>query len=316
MPAFSYDKINPRVSVIITTMNRKDYILDCIRSLYDSGWSNFEIILVDNGSTDSTEEAVKEKYPQVKLICSPTNLGIAGGRNLGQRNASGEYLLFLDSDVIVDKDLIKNLVTFASNDLRTGIVVPKIFVYDIEKIVWYAGATVNLFTSRVVNIGAWQKDHGQFDKITETSHGPTAFMVRTDIAKQINGHDEIFFMSYADLDFALRVKKMGYKVFFYPYAILWHKVKPKIREGLRLLGYDRPMRAYYYSRNRVIFEKKNAGLVKFLIFIFLFFPLFNLWYIYKIIALGGGKQYLYAHLIGAWDGLKYVFRAEVKNRFL
>lgn len=300
------------VSVIIPTRDRKADVIDCLKSLADSNYQNYEVILVDNASTDGTAEAVCQRFPEIKIVGSERNLGIAGGRNLGQKFAEGDYLLFLDSDTVVDRDLLKELIELAQNDPKIGIVVPKMYFYDDPNRLWYAGATINLLTSRTRNIGVGEQDYGQYDEICEASHGPTAFLVRREVVEVIGGHEELYFMSYADADFALRAKRVGYKVVYTPKAKLWHKLSVSENRSIRGLAGTFPFRAYYFARNRVIFMKRNAPKLNFLIFLFVFFPLFTLYFSYMMLIFRR-FDYLKQHLRGTWDGFKYALGGKARN---
>jgi GT2 family glycosyltransferase len=113
-------------------------------------------------------------------------------------------------------------------------------------------------------------------------------------------------MTYADADFAFRVKKAGLKILYAPKAMLWHRLSMKENvETSRALGYNLPMRAFYFARNRVIFMKRNASRLDFLIFMLVFFPLFTLFITYKIIRFSGFSDFLRLHLAGSWEGFLF-----------
>lgn len=303
------------ISVIITTRNRKQVVLDCLASVFKMNYPKFEVIVVDNGSTDRTVEKIKNRFPQVRVIEAKKNLGLNGGKNLGQKCAKGEYFLFLDSDTIVDQNFLTTLAGVAESNPKVGLVCPKMYFFDEKEVIWYAGAKVNLWTSQTKNLGCNEKDIGQYDQVRETHFAPTAYLATRQVAEKLKGHEKIFFMTYGDTDFGFRVRKAGYKVLFCPQAKLWHRLgKEENTKTVRALGYNLPMRAYYFSRNRVIFMKKHAPAFKFWIFLFIFSPLFIFYITYKIITYGGWP-FLKPHLEGSLDGLKYAFGGKVKNRW-
>ncbi|OGW47906.1 MAG: hypothetical protein A2Y66_00775 [Nitrospirae bacterium RBG_13_41_22] len=302
------------VSVIITTRNRKRDILECLDTLYKQSYKNLEIILADNNSEDDTLQSVSERFPDVNIVVAKRNLGIAGGRNLAQREAKGYYYFYLDSDTILHEDCIKELVNFLSEHKDVGMVVPKMYYFDYPDHIWFAGSTIDLFTSRTINFGTNEKDVGQYDEPRECAHGPTAFMVTKEVVDIVRGHDETYFMTYADADFAVRTKKAGFKIFCVPSAKLWHRLNmEENRSGIRALGYNLPLRAYYFSRNRVLFMKKNSSAAIFAFFLLFIFPLFTIYYTLKIIQYKGKFIYLKNHLIGSWDGLKYALFNHLDN---
>lgn len=302
------------VSVVIVTRNRKKVTLDCLDSVFKMDYPNFEVILVDNGSTDGTAGEIKNCNSKLKIIENKENLGLNAGKNLGQKQAKGEYILFLDSDTITDKNLLAELVKLAETEPETGIVCPKMYYHQPKNVIWYAGSFVNLLTSQTKNIGVNEKDSGQWDQIRETQFAPTAYLVTKKAVEKLKGHREDLFMTYGDTDYGLRAREAGFKVMFCPTAKLWHRIKMRDNiRTIRALGYNLPMRAYYFARNRVIFMKEHAPRLNLAIFILVFFPLFTLYISYKIIAFGGGWRFLKPHLEGSFDGLKYALGGRVRN---
>jgi len=326
------------VSIVIVTRNRRKITLDCLESVFKMNYSNFEVILVDNGSTDGTVEHIKNQKlktkntnkrslisgenEKLKIIGSKENLGLNAGKNLGQKRAKGDYILFLDSDTLVDRKLLTELVELAKTNPKIGIVCPKMYYHQprsaIAKhqtsFIWYAGSFVNLWTSQTKNIGVNEEDKGQWDQTRETQFAPTAYLVTRKAVEKLKSHDEELFMTYGDTDYGFQAQKMGFKVMFCPQARLWHRIKMRDNtKTIRALGYNLPMRAYYFARNRVIFMKRHAPGLNFVIFMMIFFPLFTLYINYKIIIFGGGWQFLKPHWQGSFDGLKYAFGGRVKN---
>ena len=118
------------VSIIIPHHNNKDILLDCLHSLYQSSYQNFEILIVDNASLDDSINHVHIAYPDVKIIKSLENLGYAGGCNLGARDAEGEYLFFLNNDTTLDEHCIRKLVDKLKSDSKIASVQPKILNLD------------------------------------------------------------------------------------------------------------------------------------------------------------------------------------------
>ena len=304
----------PLVSVVIVTKDRRQLTLDCLASVFAMTYPNLEVILVDNASSDGTVEAVGKRFPGVKVITAKKNLGLNGGKNLGQSQARGDYLLFLDSDTLVDTNLVTELVRVAESDPRVGVVCPKMYYIEPKDVIWYAGAEVNLLTSRTKNIGCNEVDRGQYDQLRPTQFAPTAYLVTRKTADKLSGHDESLFMTYGDTDYGFRAKAAGFKVVFCPRACLWHRIKMEENiTSIRALGYNRPMRAYYFARNRVLFMKRHAPPLNFFVFLLVFLPLFTVYITGKIVIFGGGWRFLKPHLRGSWDGLRYAFGGQVAN---
>ena len=110
-----------KVSIIIPHHNNYRILLDCIKSINQSTFNDFEIIIVDNASSDSSIAKIIDKYPALNIIESSKNLGYAGGCNLGAKHSLAEYLFFLNNDTIIEPDCIEKLLNRFSNKLRQGI---------------------------------------------------------------------------------------------------------------------------------------------------------------------------------------------------
>jgi len=295
----------PLVSIVIVARNRKKDVIECIQSIFRMNYENLEVIMVDNNSTDETVEEVQRGYPNVVVISNSVNLGLTGGRNVGMMHSSGKYILFLDSDTILTKTTLRELVEFIEGNPSVGIVGPKILSFYEPNLIWYAGARFSMLTSRAENIGAWERDDSAYDYLMRTSHVPTAFLVRSNLAKEVGGHDDLFFMSYGDTDFAFRIRNLGYDVVYNWKAVMFHKV-PLLKnlKSLQALGMHTPNRAYYYGRNKILFMKKHASKSNFIAFLVIFLPIFVIFYAQTITAYRGGLTYLIQYLRGNIDGMK------------
>ncbi len=228
----------PRVSIIVLTWNEKRHVLECLDSLRRLEYPNLEIIVVDNGSTDGTQKIIKEKFPELKLIQNKENLGFAEGNNIGARHATGDYLLFLNNDTVVDENMINELVKVAESDDKIAILGPKIYFYDRRNVIWFAGG--KLKTYGTTHYGFNEKDVGQHDKIRDVDFVTgCALMIRKSMAKKIGLFDPFFFIYYEDLDLSLRAREAGYRVIYAPKAVMWHKchvTMDKMSERGRFLG--------------------------------------------------------------------------------
>ena len=221
----------PLVAAVILTCNQKEYTLTCLDSLSRCSYENLQIVVVDNNSSDQTVEAVRAHYPEVHLVESPVNAGVAGGRNLGIRYAEEkmayDYLLILDNDTTVDRDFLQPMVDALEQDKETGVVAPKIYLMDEENILDQAGGSiVNFFTASTAKRGHGEVDHGQYDNIqTQKCLPPGACSLsRRSVMMECDGLDETFNpYGYEDLDYSLRVKKAGYRLAYVPESIVYHK---------------------------------------------------------------------------------------------
>jgi GT2 family glycosyltransferase len=301
----------PKVSIIILSYNAKSDVLDCLKSVLRLKYPNYEIIVVDNCSTDGSFEVIRRMYPNLKLIRSKLNIGRTGGYNLGLRYATGKYVLFLDQDTTVDQNMVTELVNVIEADPSIGAVGPKIYYFNDPKRIWSVGTSVNLLTGKVSFLGNRQIDEGQFNSVIEVQQHPTAILVKRELVTKIGGHDEDIFMVYCDADFCLKIWELGYKIVLSPYAKLWHKVR-KPSKLSEYLGMKSPLMAFLIGRNRLIFMKKHTTEPNFLLFLIIFLPAIIIFY--SITCIIERKiSLLSSFWKGTLCGLKYIISNKNKS---
>ena len=164
----------PRVLIIILNWNNAPDTIACINSLRESNYPNQEVLLIDNGSNDQSVHKILDTFIDLKIIQNSNNLGVAGGRNVGidfarRRIENGvsdapDFVLFLDNDIVIERNCINEMVKTAESDPRIGIVTSKILYQGNSQQIYAAGGMMKL--SRGVNIvrGQKQRDEGQYDK--------------------------------------------------------------------------------------------------------------------------------------------------------
>lgn len=291
-------KIKPLVSVVIPTHNLVSDLVEAIDSIREQDYSPIEIIVVDNASTDGTSEKIKRSYPEVKLITHKENLGVTGGRNSGLNKAEGEYILFFDHDMVGDKKMVSELVKVASSSSEIGIVSGKIYYWDAKKAIWSAGTSVNLITGQIFFRAG--QDEGQYDRIEEIQVAPAVLLVKREVIKKIGGFDDIFFANWEDTDFCFRARRAGFKIYYAPKAVAYHKITLNAVESMnRLLS-----RAYYIARNRIIFMRRHSK--HFRLFL-LFLPIYFFYYTVHSLRIGridGIKNFLRGTLSGLYMTFK------------
>ena len=282
------DKL-PSVSVVIPTHNRKDKLIRLINSILQSNYSKekLNIIVIDDASTDGTYEKIRKFFPKVYAIRNEKEKLVAGARNLGIKNAKGEYILFIDDDNIVEKNMIKHLVHFMNTHKEVGVCAPLMLYFGSNRI-WCMGIKRNMITSRTTYLLNGKRfQENTLPKIIESEDFPNCFMVRSEIIKKYNilFDEKTFPIHYEESDFCYRIKKLGYKVACYTRAIVWHDVKRS-----KMTGFETEWRTYFTARNRIIFHKKYSKWWQFLIFILIFNWLFTLYYL-RVILLGSKKPF-------------------------
>ncbi|MEM4429810.1 MAG: glycosyltransferase family 2 protein, partial [Thermofilaceae archaeon] len=257
------------VSVIILNWNGGDYLLRCVKSVLESDYPKnlLEVVVVDNGSTDGSAEAVKKVYPQIKLIKNKKNLGYCLGNNIGIKNAKGELIILLNNDTIVDKHWIKEILKKVK-DPEVGIVGCKLY-FPGTKIIQSIGFREK-FLGYWESIGAGQIDVGQFDNIEEVDYvSGAALAVKREVLERIGLLDPNFYAYSEDIDLCYRARRSGYKVVT-SNAIVYHYGS---------LSWSRfPLKKMYLiMRNRIYFIRKHYSPKALIKFIFIY-PIKSTWF--------------------------------------
>jgi len=297
------------VSIIIPTYNREKEVLACLRSLSSIDYPNFEIIVVDNASEDSTVEIVGNNFPSVRMVTLTENRGAVGGRNAGIKHARGKYFCFVDSDNYFEKNFLAELVKLAESDEKIGFVGPKMRYYKEPKKIWFAGVKINFLTSRTTFIGLNEIDCGQYDTIRETAQIPNVFLVKREVVDEIGIMDETYVMSYGESDWPVRARLAGYKIMFCPSAVVYHDIGVTGGTSDNIMLRGSAFRTYYFARNRAIFMKKFASPLNYFLFLLIFNNLFFLAYALTFTRHRKWDS-LGSHFRGYCDGINLAFKTK------
>lgn len=214
-----------RLSVIIPTWNGKGLLKDCLSSLKDQSYEDFEIIVVDNASKDGSVEWIMKTYPKVRVVRLTKNFGFAKAINEGVKSSLSQYVVFLNNDTKVTKDWLKNLVKLADKHPEVISVNSKILNFYDKKKVDGVGILINE-VGQARSIGWDEKDLGQFEKqqyIFGATGGASLFRRREFTA--VGGFDENYFMYCEEVDFAFRAQFLGFQFIYCPKAVVYHKHK-------------------------------------------------------------------------------------------
>ncbi len=224
------------LSIVIVNWNTRDLLRDCLRSVYQSeGEFTFEAIVVDNCSNDGSPGMVREEFPQVHLIESGTNAGYACANNLGLRRLQARYYLLLNPDTVLPPHALEEMVAFMDAHPEAGMAGPKLVMADgsldlacrrafptIENSFYKLFGLSRLFPNSR-RFGQYNLTYLDPDETAEVDSVVGAFlMVRREVVEQVGGLDEQYFMYAEDLDWALRAKKAGWKVYYYPEVTVLH----------------------------------------------------------------------------------------------
>lgn len=224
------DSRTVRVSVIIPHWNGIEVLAECLESLTRSTYTDLEIIVVDNASTDGSQAWLKTNYPAVRLIENESNFGYAGGCNRGAEAAAGDFLVFLNNDTIQDPSWLKPLVARLDSDSKIAAVQPKLRNYyrrDLFDYAGGAGGAMDVFGfpfARGRVFTHQETDDGQYDNPQRIFWASgTAFMIRRDIFLAAGRFDETFFAHMEEIDLCWRIHMLGYSVWAEPASIVYHK---------------------------------------------------------------------------------------------
>lgn len=214
----------PRLSIAIPTWNGKHHLELCLPSLRKQTFRDFEVIIIDNGSTDGTVEWLRAEYPDMRVIALPRNIGVTAAFNIGVRECRGEYLVLLNNDTEAEPNWLEELVRVAEKYPTAGAVASKMKVWDDRTLIHTAGDFYTI-SGRPGNRGVWQKDDGRFDQ-EEWVFGACggAALYRTELFEEIGEFDEGLESYLEDIDLAWRAQLAGYGAVFAPNAIVYHKI--------------------------------------------------------------------------------------------
>ena len=228
---------------------------------------SMEVIVVDNASREDEATVIEKRYPQVKVVRSPQNLGFAGGNNLGIQAAHGKYLFFINNDTLLRHQTsdIRLLVSRLESDAKIGAVCPKIRFTWGNNPIQYAGYTpLSRITLRNRSIGFGEEDKGQYDTAHKTpyAHG-AAMLVKREAIDKAGMMPECYFLYYEELDWSLMIRRAGFDIWYEPACTIYHKES-------QATGQQSPLRTYYITRNRLLFVQRNGqGWSKFLSYVYL-----------------------------------------------
>jgi GT2 family glycosyltransferase len=220
----------PLVYIIIVNWNGWQNTCNCLTSLESVSYPNFEILIIDNGSTDGSTERIKSSFPHVRIIELQENLGFSGGNNQGilyALNKGADYVLLLNNDVIVDPSFLISMVELFEQNSDIGAVNPKIYYLNHakEKVLWGAGGKTNLWLAASGNRGQDEVDRGQFDEPTEVDFVTGCCMLMSREALILTGlFDQAYFIYYDDVDWSFRLQRRGLTTYYTPHAKIWHAV--------------------------------------------------------------------------------------------
>jgi len=307
---------HPLVSIVLINYNGKFLLERFLPSVANLEYPNYEVIILDNASTDGSSEFIKKKYPQFKVVQNKENSGTAEGSNIGARYARGDWIFWLSNDMELEPMMLNYMLEKVESDHRIGICTCKMRRITEEgnqlNVIDSVGGDVDIFGFPYMR-GVNQEDRSQWNNSDEIffSFGG-AMLIKREVFKETGGYDERTFTLGDDIDLSWRARLLGYKVVVEPKAVLYHRVSATL--GTR---FGRSQKRFMSERNTLLMLFKNYSLFAlmgifpiYLLILFgeiIFFLLLG-----KLVLVRSGINALVWNIINLKDTLRR--RKEVQNK--
>lgn len=260
-----------KISVVIVNWNGYKDTIMCLKSIFSMNMSNYhvEVIVVDNGSSDSSVLHISNAFPKVTMLALDSNLGFTGGNNRGIEYSmlhGADFIWLLNNDTIVNRDAVSLVNAF--RDSHVGIAGSKIYFAagheyhkdrysksERGKVLWYAGGLIDWNNMYASHKGVDEIDTGQFDMIEMTPYvSGCSMMIKREVVDTIGKLDPRFYLYLEDLDYCLRAANAGFSLVYYPNSFMWH-----VNAGSSG-GAGSSVHQYYQTRNRLLVGFRFAPL--------------------------------------------------------
>ena len=268
--------LSPKVCIVLLNYNGTDDAIECLASLNDISYDNYNIVIVDNASTDDSMDRLDEylrtlddeykvfSSPEQAMECNESqarwtllqtchNGGFGYGNNIGIKYAltnNADYILTINNDTVVDPNFLEPMVELCEKDKYIGIVSGKIYYYDRPDVIWFNGGSFNRYTAKVGHANFNEKDIGQCPPETITFISGCVWLVPRAIFVHIGLINEEYFMYVEDLEYSQRVLSQGYTLKVCQKSHIWHKV------GGSTGGYLSEFSIYWMARNKTKFVRR------------------------------------------------------------
>jgi GT2 family glycosyltransferase len=295
------------VSVIVLNYNGRHILKECFESLQNISYANYETILVDNASTDDSVEFVAQNFPRVKILVLDKNYDFAKGNNKGAEFAKGKYVAFLNNDTEVDKEWLTELVSMMEGDRNVAACGSKMLFWDDRSKIDFGGVKLTFIgNGAVFSYGEEDDPEAKDVEITAAPCGG-AMLIDKEIFLDIGGFDPDYIAFSEDLDLGWRLWLSGYKVYFVPKSVVYHK------GGVSWQGLSQ-RKIYLIEKNNVSniikhFEAKNT--VKGIL-------IHSAWFIVKLLMLlrNGDLALMKAMVKGVYQSLKELPQTMMKRKMI
>lgn len=248
----------PTVYIIILNWNGLADTLECLNSVYQTIYPSFEVIVVDNGSTDGSADVISLQYPQATLIRNEMNLGFTGGNNIAIRHAleaGADYVWLLNNDTVVETNTLSLIVLMAESDSRIGMVSPVIYYYDEPAREQFSGSYIDWDNFQAVVVS--MSDEAEYNNHkTNIALWGTALLIKKPVIEAIGFLEERCFAYYEDTDYSIRSNRHGF------FNVIESKAKIYHKDSRSTGGPMMPQQVYYRGRNSYFLWMKALPLFK------------------------------------------------------
>jgi GT2 family glycosyltransferase len=294
---------NPKVSIIMLNWNGLKDTIECVESLKRISFSDYRVILVDNGSQGNDVETIKHRFGDyVHIIENDRNYGFAEGNNIGMRYAltahSPDYLLLLNNDITVAPDFLTELVNVAENDREMGLLGPLVYDYykpnairgtgSGQRINWWRGVTYDVMSSTPGEEATGVRE-------ADSVEG-SCMLAPRNVLDKVGMLDGEYFAYWEETDWCVRIRKAGYRICCVTRSRIWHKVQPSYLDTRKL---------YYFLRNNILFMRKNADRK--------YLPVFSVYFLTVSLPLWSFKPFI-AHPLGTASAVAKALLWNISHR--
>ena len=268
--------MSKKLAIILVNWNSYELTNDTLQSLYQTSFQDYDIICVDNASTDESLNQLRANHNNIIILTCDQNTGFTGGNNKGMQYALEHgyaYTLLLNNDVAVESDFLEPLVQALDANANLGAVQPLIYFHHDRTLIWNAGSRYNKWLGVTKTIGYNKKDAQhtyRYQNQGDTKNNQPiqniawitgcAFMVRTEVLKKVGLLYEPFFIYYEDVDLSFRIKNAGYDLGYVPASVIYHIAGMSHKSSKKTAeGYVSPKVHYLNARNHIWLLKKYTS---------------------------------------------------------
>lgn len=248
-----------KVAILLLNYNGKDWIIDCIKSIYKSNFKDFDIVIVDNGSVDGSPFLIKKLFPEIILIENTSNLGYCKGFNIAleySKKKKYKFALVLNNDSVIDNYALDYLLETSSMHNNVALITGKVLDFDTGNL-----ETVGKYKDKwqIVgeNIGFGEFDHGQYDYVREREFcDDNILLYPLKIFDKVGFYDEMYFLYFDEVDLQMKAKKNNVKIIYDYRCIIEHKGGLSSGQG------PNKIKSFYLSRNQILFLKTHGSSIQ------------------------------------------------------